>query len=126
MVLVVIIGALLFSFVPAASKQILFLQTFGGAFVLQTLPAVFLSLYTRKMNKYAIGLGWFVSLVVTVIMLVQMNFTVSFYKYFFGMYVGILGLLINLGVVGLVTLIFYLTKNVKDEGIIENKDLIPK
>jgi SSS family solute:Na+ symporter len=122
MVLVVIVGALLFSFVPAASAQILFLQTFGGAFVLQTLPAVFLSLYTRKMNKYAIGLGWFVSLIVTVIMLIQMNFTVSFYKYFFGMYVGILGLLINLGVVGLVTLVFYLTKKVKDEGTIDNND----
>jgi len=122
MVFVVIVGALLFSFVPAASAQILFLQTFGGAFVLQTLPAVFLSLYTRKMNKYAVGLGWFVSLIITVIMLIQMNFTVSFYKYFFGMYIGILGLLINLGVVGLVTLVLYLTKKVKDEGIIDNND----
>ncbi len=126
MVLVVIIGALLFSFVPAASKQILFLQTFGGAFVLQTLPAVFLSLYTRKMNKYAIGIGWFVGLVVTVIMLIQMHFTVSFYKYFFGMYVGLIGLFINLGVIGLITVIMYLTKSIKNEGTIDNNDLIAK
>lgn len=122
MVLVVIVGALIFSFVPAASKQILFLQTFGGALVLQTLPAIFLSLYTRKLNKWSVGIGWFVSLVITVIMLVQMNFTVSFYKYFFNIYIGLIGLAINLGIVGIITLVMYLTKHIKDEGTIIQSD----
>ncbi len=122
MVVVVILGALIFSFVPAASRQIIFLQTFGGAFVLQTLPAVFLSLYTRKLNKWSVGIGWFVSLVITVIMLIQMNLTVSFYKYFFEVYIGLIGLGINLLVVGLITLVMYLTKHVKEEGTIEEKD----
>ena len=59
-------------------------------------------------------------------MLIQMHFTVSFYKYFFGMYVGLIGLFINLGVIGLITVIMYLTKSIKNEGTIDNNDLIAK
>jgi SSS family solute:Na+ symporter len=55
-------------------------------------------------------------------MLIQMNLTVSFYKYFFEVYIGLIGLGINLLVVGLITLVMYLTKHVKEEGTIEEKD----
>ncbi|MCL4372358.1 sodium:solute symporter [Candidatus Marsarchaeota archaeon] len=49
--------ALGFVFVVPATYSIQ-LQLLGGIIILQTLPAVFIALFTNKLNKYAVGLGW--------------------------------------------------------------------
>ncbi|MCL4420313.1 MAG: sodium:solute symporter [Candidatus Thermoplasmatota archaeon] len=118
LVIAIIVLALLFSFIPVASKDIIFLQTFGGAFILQTLPAVYLSLYTRKLNKWAVGAGWLVGLGSALYFLFEIAFASSLYKPLDFIYIGILSLVLNLATVGIGMLIFYLTGKVKNEGII--------
>ncbi|MHB8360035.1 MAG: sodium:solute symporter family protein [Thermoplasmataceae archaeon] len=122
LVVVVIIAALAFSLVPAASTEIVYLQTMGGAFILQTLPAVYISLYTRKVNKYAAGLGWFAGMTTAITMLYQLGFGTSLYKNLDFIYVGIFALVVNLIVTGVIMLIFMAMGKVKDEGIIDNNE----
>ncbi len=49
--------ALLFIFVISADSA-LQLQLLGGIIVLQTLPAIFLTMYTKRLNKYGLIVGW--------------------------------------------------------------------
>ncbi len=122
LVLVVIIVALLFSLVPAASGEIVYLQTIGGAFIMQTLPAVYLALFTRKLNKYPVAAGWAVGLTTTIVMLAQLDFSSSLYKDFHFVYIGVFALLLNLIVVGIGMAIMKAMNKVKDEGIIDNSE----
>ncbi len=124
LVVVVIVAALAFSLVPAASGEIVYLQTIGGAIIMQTLPSVYLALFTRKLNKYPVGIGWLAGLATTMVLLLDLHFKTSLYKGFFFMYVGIIALLINLAIVGLGMLIMAAMHKIKDEGIIENTELI--
>lgn len=55
--LVIKFGALLF-IVYIQPTQIVFFQLLGGIWILQTLPSVFLSLYTRWFNRWALLIGW--------------------------------------------------------------------
>ncbi len=57
--LVVKLGALAFIiFLPTATATAINLQLLGGAWIIQTLPAVFLGLYTKWFHRYALILGW--------------------------------------------------------------------
>lgn len=58
---VVKFGALLFV-VYIQPTQIIFFQLLGGIWILQTLPSVFLSLYTRWFNRWALLIGWLVAM----------------------------------------------------------------
>lgn len=49
--------ALLFIFVISANSA-LQLQLLGGIIILQTLPAIFLTMYTKRLNKYGLIVGW--------------------------------------------------------------------
>ncbi len=122
LVIVVILGALAFSLVPAASGEIVYLQTFGGAIIMQTLPAVYFSLFTRKLNKYPVGIGWAAGLGTTLVMLIQLDFKASLYKNLDFLYIGIFALVINLAVVGIGMGIMKAMGKVKDEGIIDNSE----
>jgi len=55
--LVIKFGALLF-IVYVQPTQVVFFQLLGGIWMLQTLPSVFLSLYTRWFNRWALLAGW--------------------------------------------------------------------
>ena len=55
--LVVKFGALLF-IVLINPQQVIFFQLLGGIWILQTLPSVFLGLYTRWFNRWALLIGW--------------------------------------------------------------------
>ncbi len=123
LVIVVIVAALIFSLTPAASGYVIYLQTFGGAFILQTLPAVYLALYTRKFSKYSIGAGWFIGLSSTLYILYLLNFSGSLYAPIDYMYVGIFGLILNVAAVLIMHGISLLLHKVKDEGIIENSEM---
>ena len=87
-----------------------------------TLPAVYISLYTRKVNKYAAGLGWFAGMTTAITMLYQLGFGTSLYKNLDFIYVGIFALVVNLIVMGVIMLIFMAMGKVKDEGIIDNNE----
>src|ERR1700730_10469607 len=58
--LVLKFGAVLFIiYIP--TTQVINFQLLGGIWILQTLPAVFLGLYTNWFNRWALLIGWFVS-----------------------------------------------------------------
>jgi SSS family solute:Na+ symporter len=57
--LVVKVGALAFIILlPAATATAINLQLLGGVWILQTLPPVFLGLYTKWFHRYAMIVGW--------------------------------------------------------------------
>jgi SSS family solute:Na+ symporter len=58
---IVLIGALVF--VLSAPSYAITLQLMGGVWILQTLPAVFLGLYVRWLDRWAIVVGWLVGMV---------------------------------------------------------------
>jgi SSS family solute:Na+ symporter len=53
-------GAVLF-IVYIPTTQVINFQLLGGIWILQTLPAVFLGLYTHWFNRWALLIGWFVA-----------------------------------------------------------------
>ena len=59
--LIVLVGALIF--VLSVPSQAITLQLAGGAWILQTLPAIFLALYVRWLNRWAVLAGWLVGIV---------------------------------------------------------------
>ena len=58
MSLLVKFGALVFALVPALSAVAINLQLLGGIWILQTLPAIVIGLYTRFMHRWALLIGW--------------------------------------------------------------------
>ena len=58
--LVLKFGAVLF-IVYISTAQVINFQLLGGIWILQTLPAVFLGLYTNWFNRWALLIGWLVS-----------------------------------------------------------------
>jgi solute:Na+ symporter, SSS family len=61
--LVVKFGALVFALIPALSEFAINLQLLGGIWILQTLPAIVIGLYTRWLHRWALLVGWAVSMV---------------------------------------------------------------
>jgi len=61
--LLVKFGALLFALIPAFAQTAINLQLLGGIWILQTLPAIVIGLYTRFLHRWALIVGWAVSMV---------------------------------------------------------------
>jgi SSS family solute:Na+ symporter len=59
--LIVLLGALIF--VLSAPSYAITLQLAGGVWILQTLPAIFLAMYVRWLDRWAILTGWLVGIV---------------------------------------------------------------
>jgi len=75
--LIVKFGALAFIvFVP--SKFAIYLQLLGGIWIIQTLPAVMLGVYTRWFNDWALLIGWTAGIVAGSAMFVAANLTPTF------------------------------------------------
>jgi SSS family solute:Na+ symporter len=70
------VGALLFILVVPTTYVINF-QLAGGVWILQTLPAVFLSLYVRWLDRWAVVAGWAVGIGLGTFMLAQEKFAVT-------------------------------------------------
>lgn len=70
--LIVKFGALVF-IVYLPTQYVLNFQLLGGIWILQTLPAVFLGLYTRWFNRWALLIGWLVGMVAGSTMFVLAN-----------------------------------------------------
>ncbi len=99
--------AFIFVVLPTYSLQ---LQLVGGIIILQTLPSIFLALYSNKLNKWATGVGWLAGQITGLGLLIDANFIVThgtsittvFFKFstplgFF--YAGMIGIVVNLLVV---------------------------
>ncbi|MFZ0216822.1 MAG: sodium:solute symporter [Candidatus Dormiibacterota bacterium] len=102
--LLVKLGALIFV-AGGAAKQAINLQLAGGVWIMQTLPAVFLGLYVRWLDRWAIVAGWIVGVGFGTFWVVQDNFVSSLHVYPFGgakgtaLYGGLVAFALNLIVV---------------------------
>jgi SSS family solute:Na+ symporter len=75
--LIVKFGALVFIlFVP--TQYAIQLQLLGGIWIIQTLPAVMLGVYTRWFNDWALLIGWVIGMVVGTAMAVSVNFAATY------------------------------------------------
>jgi SSS family solute:Na+ symporter len=75
--LVVKFGALLFIILVPATNVIYF-QLLGGVWIIQTLPAVFLGLYTNWFHRWALIIGWAVAMALGTWMFVAQGNTPNF------------------------------------------------
>jgi len=75
--LIVKFGALLFIIFLSPTYAIQ-LQLLGGVWIIQTLPAVMLGVYTRWFNDWALLIGWAVGIVVGTVMSVIANYAPTF------------------------------------------------
>ncbi len=122
-VVVMVIASLIFAITPAASGLIFYLLTMSYAWLLQTLPAVILSMYWRKLDKYSVGLGWVAGIIVVTWGLYIVKFSSSLLPQLGYIYVGILGLIVNF-LVMLVVRAITQSMRVKSESMLEDKDYI--
>ncbi len=118
--LVVKFGALLFIlFVP--TPNVINFQLLGGILIIQTLPAVFLGLYTNWLHRWALVIGWAAGMISGIWMFIAANFS-SVYVFNiggqkFGIYGAVSSLVLNLVLVVVLTPIF------RAAGIASGKDV---
>jgi SSS family solute:Na+ symporter len=104
--LIVKVGALVFIlFVP--TQYAIQLQLLGGIWIIQTLPAVMLGVYTRWFNSWALLIGWAVGTFAGTAMAVASHLTPTFPLalggYVFPGYSAFYTLILNLGIAILLT-----------------------
>jgi SSS family solute:Na+ symporter len=105
--LVVKFGALAF-IVFAPQKYAIELQLLGGVWILQTLPAIVIGLYTRRLHRWALLAGWVVGMATGTWMASDLEFKGTVYPLHVGGvavagYAGLWALVANLGVAVAVT-----------------------
>jgi SSS family solute:Na+ symporter len=107
--LVVKFGALVFIvFVPL--QYAIQLQLLGGVWIIQTLPAVMIGLYTRWFNSWALLIGWAAGTVAGTYMLVSFNFALAYPLaiggWTFPGYTALYTLILNLAIAIVLTPVF--------------------
>ncbi len=110
--LVVKFGALLF-IVYIPTQYVLNFQLLGGIWILQTLPAVFLGLYTHWFNRWALLVGWAVAMISGTWMFIATGLTATVAPFSIGplvltapMYQAVSALVVNLVLVVILTPVF--------------------
>lgn len=119
--LIVKVGALLF-IIALPNTLAINLQLLGNIWIVQTLPAVFLGLYTNRFHRYALLTGWAIGMIVGTSMVIARGFTSSVYPLAFGsftlpIYTAIVAIAANL----VVTVI--LTPLLRALGVRDGEDL---
>ena len=107
--LIVKFGALAFIvFVP--SKFAIYLQLLGGIWIIQTLPAVLLGVYTRWFNDWALLIGWAAGIVTGTAMFIAADlaptFPLAVGAYTFPGYAAFYAVIVNLVLTIVLTLLF--------------------
>jgi len=107
--LIVKFGALVFIvFVP--TKFAIDLQLLGGIWIIQTLPAVLLGVYTRWFNDWALLIGWAAGIIVGTAMAIATHLTPTFplalAGYTFPGYTAFYTVILNLVVAAVLTPVF--------------------
>ena len=119
MSLIVKLGALAFIiFLPG--KYAIQLQLLGGVWIIQTLPAVVIGLYTRWLHRWALVLGWLAGMLLGNGMVAAQHFTTSIYPLHVGDlsvpgYAALYSLPVNIGVAVILTVILRFFKT--PEGV---------
>ncbi len=110
--LIVKFGALLF-IVYIPTQYVLNFQLLGGIWILQTLPSVFLGLYTRWFNRWALLVGWAVAMISGTWMFIATGLTATVASFSIGglvlsppMYQAVSALIVNLVLSVILTPIF--------------------
>ena len=105
--LVIKAGALVFIF-AIPFQFALYLQLLGGVWIIQTMPAVILGLYTRLFNGWALLIGWAVGLVMGTGMAASVNFAPVYPLHFLGTtvpcYIALAALVVNVVLSGVLSL----------------------
>jgi len=107
--LVIKLGALLFIiFVPA--PFIINFQLLGGILIIQTLPAVFLGLYTNWFNRWALVVGWAAGMISGIWLFVAANYGATYTFNLggnkFGIYTAVSSVILNFVLAIILTPIF--------------------
>jgi solute:Na+ symporter, SSS family len=107
--LVVKLGALVFILLVPTQYAIQ-LQLLGGIWIIQTLPAVIIGLYTRWFNAWALLIGWAVGTVLGTVMAASVNFAAMYPLaiggWTFPSYIALSTLVLNLIVAAVLTPVF--------------------
>jgi len=108
--LVIKFGALAFILFLPTTDAINF-QLLGGIWIIQTLPVVFLGLYTRWFHRYALAIGLIGGLIAGTWMVVTQNFvssiyTISISRIRIPVYAAVSALVVNLVLCVVLTLLF--------------------
>jgi solute:Na+ symporter, SSS family len=107
--LIVKFGALVFV-LGLSSQYAIYLQLLGGVWIIQTLPAVVLGLYTRWLNQWALLIGWAAGIVTGTWMAASVNFAAAFPLNIAGItapgYIAVWTLILNLIVTVVLTAVF--------------------
>lgn len=105
--LVVKVGALAFVlFLPL--KYAIQLQLLGGVWIIQTLPAIMIGLYTRWLHRWALVLGWAAGMASGTLMVAALHFKGTVYPLHLGTvtapgYAAVYSLIVNLAVAAIAT-----------------------
>jgi SSS family solute:Na+ symporter len=105
--LVIKAGALVFIF-AIPFQFALYLQLLGGVWIIQTMPAVILGLYTRLFNGWALLIGWAVGLALGTGMAAAVNFAPIYPLHILGTtvpcYIALAALVVNVVLSGVLSL----------------------
>jgi SSS family solute:Na+ symporter len=106
--LVVKLGALVI-IITLPTKYAIELQLLGGVWILQTLPAIVVGLYTRWLHRWALVAGWAVGMILGTLMAQSQDFAPTYPLELFGTkinaYTGVIALAANLVVTVGLTLV---------------------
>jgi solute:Na+ symporter, SSS family len=102
---VVKFGALLF-IVLINPQQVIFFQLLGGIWILQTLPAVYLGLYTRWFNRWALLVGWAAAMILGTTLFIVAGNKPSYPVLGVPLYTAVSALILNLLLAIVLTPIF--------------------
>jgi solute:Na+ symporter, SSS family len=119
--LVVKAGALVF-IIALPQQYAIQLQLLGGIWIIQTLPAVMLGLYTRWFNPWALLVGWAAGTVIGTWIAASSNFVPTYpfviAGYTFPGYTAFYTLIVNLAVAVVLSPVFgWLSRTVPDETV---------
>jgi len=107
--LIVKAGALIFILV-VPTQYAIFMQLLGGIWIIQTLPAVLIGLYTRWLNSWALLIGWAVGTVAGTAMAASVNFAavypIAIGGWTFPTYIALSTLILNLVIAAVLTPVF--------------------
>jgi SSS family solute:Na+ symporter len=116
--LLVKVGALVI-IITLPTKYAIELQLLGGVWILQTLPAIVIGLYTRWLHRWALVAGWAVGMTVGTLMAASQDFAPTYPLELFGTkinaYTGVFALAANLVVTLVLTLVLR-AAGVRDAG----------
>jgi solute:Na+ symporter, SSS family len=127
--LIVKAGALFFIvFLP--TQYAINLQLLGGVWIIQTLPALVVGLYTRWLHRWALVLGWGVGMLSGTAMAVVQNFSSVYPLHVFGVtvpgYAALYSVLLNFGVAIVGTLVLNAASVTKGRDETAEVDYTPR